>query len=491
MSKIIDSLVWAASQLARATKAIYSLPHDLTTGLTRIVSDFASQSQQDWATFKRWAKDQFSKQSATGGPGPITNVAQWFKDLGNWDVNAWATKAWQSVVAKSVPVWTKWTAAGTTLNTVAKTFQGILRFAATLLFRVPAHLVKMGYQSTRGTVANLYREGVGKEDARTELAKAHQDVQYAEIAKLRAPYDLDRAKRKEAKAHLIYMSAQTVAGINPTAANKRKEVEAHAKYLHAQAQTSKADEAQAVAPENLAKAWAKFKAAQKASNQTKGFSGRVLGIGNVLGTAGSMASNVIRGIAAGGASGGVTGGLGAALGAAGGMISRLGGPWGMAIGGVITMGATAFKVTDTLRRWGDELHRSNMSLAEFSGLMAGVQARRTVQEVILSRQKGDYLSKSAGRLSDAQMASERAWAPAKVKWDEAWNDGLAGVYKGLEYLAAIHNWLFNIDPNLLNGNNNANPGMSWLGNNTFVDQAIARWEQEYGRPDRFMSNYGP
>lgn len=173
------------------------------------------------------------------------------------------------------------------------------------------------------------------------------------------------------------------------------------------------------------------------------------------------------------------------------MISRLGGPWGMAIGGVITMGATAFKVTDTLRRWGDELHRSNMSLAEFSGLMAGVQARRTVQEVILSRQKGDYLSKSAGRLSDAQMASERAWAPAKVKWDEAWNDGLAGVYKGLEYLAAIHNWLFNIDPNLLNGNNNANPGMSWLGNNTFVDQAIARWEQEYGRPDRFMSNYGP
>lgn len=84
---------------------------------------------------------------------------------------------------------------------------------------------------------------------------------------------------------------------------------------------------------------------------------------------------------------------------------------GKQAGQVMKFGRVIFEATDKLRNWTNRLQDSNLQFAEFSHGMARVQAFREVQEMRLSRDRGERRAQSAQQLAESQARFNRRLAP--------------------------------------------------------------------------------
>lgn len=73
--------------------------------------------------------------------------------------------------------------------------------------------------------------------------------------------------------------------------------------------------------------------------------------------------------------------------------------------------AAFFSATDSVKKWTESLHQSNMRFAEFSGAMAGVQAEQEARDIALQKQQGDARAESARDLAEAKSRLAKAVAP--------------------------------------------------------------------------------
>lgn len=90
---------------------------------------------------------------------------------------------------------------------------------------------------------------------------------------------------------------------------------------------------------------------------------------------------------------------------------------------VAEFGKAVAQSIDRLRDWGKSLHDANMQFAEFSGAMAGVQARQEVRDIELGVERGERRAPAAEFLAERRTHLERAIAP--------WEDLLAGLQAGM------------------------------------------------------------
>lgn len=101
---------------------------------------------------------------------------------------------------------------------------------------------------------------------------------------------------------------------------------------------------------------------------------------------------------------------------------------------VAEFGKAVFEAIDKLRDWGKALHDANMQFAEFSGAMAGVQARQEVRDIELGMERGERRAPIAEYLAQGRTQLERAITP----WEDVIANLQAGIVGGIsEDLATI------------------------------------------------------
>lgn len=108
------------------------------------------------------------------------------------------------------------------------------------------------------------------------------------------------------------------------------------------------------------------------------------------------------------------------------VVEGIGQLMGMVPGGQLFNAASKFagvllSSIDGVNKWTQTLHDANMRFSEFSAGMAQVKGERTVQEIELSKMKGDELAESAHELSKAQMELKRSLAPIEIQWQKFQN----------------------------------------------------------------------
>ncbi len=171
--------------------------------------------------------------------------------------------------------------------------------------------------------------------------------------------------------------------------------------------------------------------------------------------------------------------MGGALDTAGNVAGMVGGPIGMAAGGLLKLGGAAFKAIESLRAWGDKLHEANMKFAEFSASMTQVQVEQEIREMYLSQERGERRADSARRLAESKSALDRKLAPLEDMVANFQNDIAATLNRTL---VATLDVLSGRLPNLAGADGEV--GGETLAAETFRI-GEAQWIQEYGRPARF------
>jgi hypothetical protein len=133
---------------------------------------------------------------------------------------------------------------------------------------------------------------------------------------------------------------------------------------------------------------------------------------------------------------GETGGIGSALGAAGNVASVI--PGGQGASAALKFSESLFDAVDSLEKWTDSLHQSNMRFAEFSASMAMVGAQQRSREIQLGREQGERRAPSANYLAEGKSDLARALAPiqdhlaaGRNMIGGAINKGLADIVNGL------------------------------------------------------------
>lgn len=135
------------------------------------------------------------------------------------------------------------------------------------------------------------------------------------------------------------------------------------------------------------------------------------------------------GVAGGAAGMAVAGPLGAPIG------SALGRGAAKALGTVLLPADAILNATEKLRDWSKHLQNANMQFAEFSGTMAGVQARMEVREMMLSKERGDRRADSAEYLAEAQNTLDKRLAPLEDAGAKLKNFATGGLTNIAGYLA--------------------------------------------------------
>lgn len=138
----------------------------------------------------------------------------------------------------------------------------------------------------------------------------------------------------------------------------------------------------------------------------------------------AAAATIVKGIGEGGKKalesdsiGGIGEGVGQATKAVGMGLGGLLGPTGAAIGGSVgTVISLLAKSTDVLTKWNAQLFNSNMKFAEFSGAMAGVQARQEVRQIHLDIERGNRRAPGADRQAESMHRLNETIAPIEDAW---------------------------------------------------------------------------
>lgn len=180
------------------------------------------------------------------------------------------------------------------------------------------------------------------------------------------------------------------------------------------------------------------------------------------------------------------------LGGMGKMLSGLGSlagavPYvGKPIEALTKFGEVAFKAVDRLQTWSNQLHQANMQFTEFSGAMAGVQARQEVRDMMLSKERGDRRAGVAENV--AQSKSGLAAETAKV------GDFMSNVWGSVnsffsqmatKVIKPFANAVDKLNEKVFGGGKKTkNPG---LGDELpgWMDRATDEYYGQFGRPPRF------
>ena len=110
-------------------------------------------------------------------------------------------------------------------------------------------------------------------------------------------------------------------------------------------------------------------------------------------------------------------------------LSAMTGPVGIAAGAAAKLGGALLKVGIDVTQWGEQLHETNMQFAQFSGAMAGVQARQMVRDINLSRIRGERRAEGAEALAEQRHSVNVGLANLIDKSiDPAKNQVVRGLY---------------------------------------------------------------
>lgn len=138
-----------------------------------------------------------------------------------------------------------------------------------------------------------------------------------------------------------------------------------------------------------------------------------------------------------------------------------------------------------LRKWGQQLHESNMKFSEFSASMAWTQARQEVRDMELSQTRGERRADSAEMLAQGKHRLEEQLAPWEDKLAIMKNELMASVDSGLATLIERVNdiaiWL-----KILKEDKGKGEGVG-LGQ-SIANAAEKDFAKEYGRPPRFPNS---
>ena len=99
--------------------------------------------------------------------------------------------------------------------------------------------------------------------------------------------------------------------------------------------------------------------------------------------------------------------------------------------------ANLAEATDKLRDWTKGLHDANTKFAEFSGAMAGVQARQEMRDILLGAERGNRRAASAEYLATGMSDLERAFAPLEDSLADLKNAVTGRLVRGLARLVEL------------------------------------------------------
>lgn len=320
-----------------------------------------------------------------------------------------------------------------------------------------------------GTVANLYRQGTGRTQAQAQVSQAMFAFRQAQAAQAIAPVNLAQARQAVFTTGQALRTSRMMGNPAQIATNQ-------AAYRQAQAAMVQAQQAAYLAPQQTQAAGQNLQQALAMRAGSRGFGGALRGTAAVVGAVSRGVGTVTSGVAVGGLAGGLR--------AAGALAGAAGGPWGLAAQAALGMGAALVGAVVKLNEWGKQLHNSNMALAEFSGMMAQVQAKRMIQDMMLSQQKGNALAGSAMELSDSQAEFNQKWAKYEILFQGFANNTMSVFYKilgmgvdALDKLTKIQNTIA--------------PQGNWVGQNTWIQDALDQWDNDFGKPSRFPAGMTP
>ncbi len=126
------------------------------------------------------------------------------------------------------------------------------------------------------------------------------------------------------------------------------------------------------------------------------------------------------------ASAGGMSGLGEAFGEISKVAERIPGPWGRVVEYGTKFAEVLLKSADALKNWSEDLHKFNMQFAEFSGAMAGVQARQEVRDINLSMERGQRTAGSAEYLAEGKSQLAKATSGVEDTY-ESLKNAVAGA----------------------------------------------------------------
>lgn len=153
----------------------------------------------------------------------------------------------------------------------------------------------------------------------------------------------------------------------------------------------------------------------------------------------------------------------------------------------ILLGETITQVSDKIKQWGEMLHQSNMKFAEFSGAMSRVQGWKEVQDIYLSKAKGDARAPLALEVAKADTELEKAQQPTAnllnfwsssqyLGWATAQTIFWKGVNEVLDALGLIAKNTATLDEN--------NPEI--FNQKSVVETFInENWDENFEKPQRF------
>jgi hypothetical protein len=204
-----------------------------------------------------------------------------------------------------------------------------------------------------------------------------------------------------------------------------------------------------------AKAAADTRLAAGAARLALGGAGRAVGAvagGAVAGPAGAAAGGV-----AGGVAGGAAGGAAAAAGGAG--AAAMVATAASVIGVIGAVGAALAALPMLIKSWGESLLESQRKLADVSGSMAAVFAKKDVADTMRGQRIGEATAGSAGNLSDALIKLEDRFEPFIVIITNFLNDVMTGF---VEFATGIMDAIIGALNTIIRGINKLIPGADVL-----------------------------
>lgn len=312
-----------------------------------------------------------------------------------------------------------------------------------------------------------------QQKAQAEVHRAERDVHQARANILTLPKDMQDAQQK-VRLHkkVLEMSKQSGTGVK----------EAQLDVLSSQEKLSGVKERATKAPGMLKTAEETLTKAQGQNRIAGSIGGKAGAIAGALGEAGkaggslggvvSAAKDLGGGLQSAMSGKGVTelgGALVKTIGSGIGML--VGGPIGSAVGG---LASGLVKANEKLNKWSNELHDSNLALAEFSGAMAGVKARSDLRQLQMNQKFGDQTAASADRLEESRNRNQEAWQPFAIFFQNLGNEILSAVEDIKATVGELLTW----------SKGKEKKEVENLGN--WADSLMQdNWTANFGRPDRF------
>lgn len=110
-------------------------------------------------------------------------------------------------------------------------------------------------------------------------------------------------------------------------------------------------------------------------------------------------------------------------------LGKMFGPLGIANQALGAFGKLVFDSIEKLRNWNENLYKANVQFAEFSGAMAGVQARQDVRQLLLDKERGDRRAETAELQAREKHGFNQRLAPIEDGLANFQNIVSAGVNK--------------------------------------------------------------